>query len=219
MKKTYCILALMVFLALAASPAIAQDTSMSFFVTSVAPGNGGGDLGGLHGADMHCQALAAAAGAGSKTWHAYLSQTNPALHINARDRIGTGPWYNARGTMIARDIEDLHSDSASITEMTALTESGAVVPPEGNDVLTGSRIDGTAWPYALMDQLNFDGHTLTCQNWTSEAIEDLGTLGHINRRGNAGYAPWNATHPSRGCDAQSIADSGGAGLLYCFATD
>jgi hypothetical protein len=219
MKKTCCILALMVFAALAAPPAIAQDTSMSFFVTSVAPGDGGGDLGGLHGADMHCQELATAAGAGSKTWHAYLSQTNPALHINARDRIGTGPWYNARGTMIARDIEDLHSDSANITEMSALTESGAVVPPEGNDVLTGSRIDGTAWPYGLMDQLNFDGHTLTCQNWTSEAIEDLGTLGHINRRGNAGYAPWNATHPSRGCDAQSIADSGGAGLLYCFATD
>lgn len=219
MKKMYGVLALIVLLALATSPAMAQDTSMSFFVTSVAPGDGGGDLGGLHGADMHCQALAGAAGEGNKNWHAYLSQSNPALNINARDRIGLGPWYNARGTLIARDLEHLHSDSVNITEQTVLTEKGDPVPPEGNDILTGSRIDGTAWPYALMDQLNFDGHTLTCKDWTSDAVEDLGTLGHINRRGNAGYAPWNSTHPSRGCDAGSIADSGGSGLLYCFATD
>ena len=99
MKKMYGVLALIVLLALATSPAMAQDTSMSFFVTSVAPGDGGGDLGGLHGADMHCQALAGAAGEGNKNWHAYLSQSNPALNINARDRIGLGPWYNARGTL------------------------------------------------------------------------------------------------------------------------
>ncbi len=192
MKKMYGVLALIVLLALATSPAMAQDTSMSFFVTSVAPGDGGGDLGGLHGADMHCQALAGAAGEGNKNWHAYLSQSNPRAE---------------------------HQCARNITEQTVLTEKGDPVPPEGNDILTGSRIDGTAWPYALMDQLNFDGHTLTCKDWTSDAVEDLGTLGHINRRGNAGYAPWNSTHPSRGCDAGSIADSGGSGLLYCFATD
>ena len=219
MKKMYGVLALMVFVAGAIAPTMAQDTGMGFFVTSVAPGDGGGDLGGLRGADRHCQSLATAAGAGDKTWRAYLSQSHPALQVNARDRIGSGPWYNAKGVMIARDVEHLHSDNSNITEETALTERGEVLPSESNDILTGSRLDGTAWPYALLDQLNFDGHTLTCRDWTSSALEDVGTLGHINRRGNVGYAPWNSTHPSQGCDPESIAASGGSGLLYCFAAD
>ncbi len=219
MKNTYSALALSAFVALVVPQAMAQDSGMSFFVTSVAPSDGGGDLGGLGGADRHCQALAGAAGAGDRSWRAYLSQSHPALQINARDRIGPGPWYNAKGVMIARDVEHLHSDNANVTESTALTERGEVLPPESNDVLTGSRIDGTAWPYELLDQMNFDGHTLTCRDWTSNALEDLGTLGHINRGGNVGYAPWNSTHPSRGCDPDSIAASGGSGLIYCFSVD
>ena len=202
------------------APAAAQD--MSFFITSEGSGDGG-NLGGMTGADRHCQALAEEAGEGDKIWRAYLSLSHPALTINARDRIGSGPWYNADGVMIARDVDDLHSDNANITNETALTERGDPVNAEGqpnrHDVLTGSQPDGTAWPYALMDLLNFDGHALTCSNWTSNAEDGRAMVGHHDRGGSVGYSPWNAAHPSNGCSQENLVSTGGAGLFYCFATD
>ncbi len=202
------------------TPAAAQD--MSFFITSEGSGDGG-NLGGLTGADRHCQALAEAAGAGDKIWRAYLSLSHPALTINARDRIGSGPWYNADGVMVARDVDDLHSDNANVTNETALTERGDRVNGEGqpnrHDILTGSQPDGTAWPYALMDLLNFDGHALTCSNWTSNSEDGRAMVGHHDRGGQVGYSPWNAAHPSNGCSQENLVSTGGAGLFYCFATD
>jgi hypothetical protein len=206
-----------------AQGASAQDTSMSFFVTSRGSGDGA-NLGGLVGADRHCQALATAAGAGNKTWHAYLSQTSPASPINARDRIGRGPWHNAKGIMIAHDVDDLHSPSNNLNKDTALDENGNGVNgagdrPNRHDMLTGSRADGTAWPYTLIDTLNLDGedNLLTCGNWTSNSEEGSAMVGHHDRSGQVGYSPWNAAHPSIGCSQQSLINTGGNGLFYCFA--
>ena len=209
---------------LAASSVGAQE--MSFFVTSAGSGEGG-NLGGLAGADARCQALASVAGAGNKTWRAYLSTQGPGS-VNARDRIGTGPWYNASGEMIAEDVEQLHDEEENnITFATALDELGRPVPyvsigADGNplplalqmtvehDVLTGSQPDGTAFPA---------GEDRTCSNWTS-SDEGSAMLGHHDRRGlQPGLSPWAAAHPSQGCSQQSLVNTGGAGRYYCFAID
>jgi hypothetical protein len=185
------------------------QSKMSFFVTSVGSGNGG-NLGGLAGADKHCQALAAKAGAGGRTWRAYLSTTG-AGSVNARDRIGKGPWYNAKGQLIANNVDELHSDKASINNDTALDEQGRQINPQGapnrHDILTGSSPDGRATE-------------MTCQNWTSAAGDQTAMLGHHDRLtfGKPG-SPWNAAHASKGCSQENLVATGGAGLFYCFAAD
>ncbi len=198
----------------------AQEPEMTFFVTSVGLGNGG-NLGGIKGADAHCQALAR--GAGDKTWRAYLSVTdlNGKGAINARDRIGRGPWHNANGVRIAVDVDDLHSDSSNITADTALTEKGQKLPAEPNqhDILTGSMRDGRAWNYNLLDDLNLERGAMTCSNYTSNAEDQFVMVGHHDRAGTAPISPWNAAHPSVGCSQPKLVETGGAGLLYCFAID
>ena len=200
-------------------PAPAQQQPMSFFVTSVGLGNGA-NLGGLAGADRHCQALATAAGAGAKTWHAYLSTSASGgqAAVNARDRIGSGPWYSAKGGRIAQNVGDLHGDTVeqarlgnNINKTTAISEKGEPIKgvgdtPNQHDILTGSQPDGRAYT---------DGADHTCGNWTSGAA-GTAQLGHHDRTGG-GNTSWNATHPSRGCSQENLVATGGAGLLYCFA--
>jgi hypothetical protein len=180
-------------------------------------------LGGIKGADAHCQELARSAGAGGKTWRAYLSVTdlNGKGAINARDRIGRGPWHNANGVRIAIDVDDLHSDSANITADTAITEKGTKLPAEPNqhDILTGSTRDGRAWNYNLLDDLNLERGAMTCSNYTSNAEDQFVMVGHHDRAGTAPISPWNAAHPSVGCSQPKLVETGGAGLLYCFAID
>jgi hypothetical protein len=200
-------------------PAPAQQQPMSFFVTSVGLGNGA-NLGGLAGADRHCQALATAAGAGSKTWHAYLSAAaaggQPA--VNARDRIGAGPWYSAKGARVAQNVGDLHGDTIeqarlgnNINKTTAISEKGEPIKgvgdtPNQHDILTGSQTDGRAYT---------DGADHTCGNWTSGGA-GTAQLGHHDRTGG-GNTSWNAVHASRGCSQENLVATGGAGLMYCFA--
>ena len=196
-------------------PAQAQEGSpeMSFFVTSVGVGDGA-NLGGLEGADAHCQELAGAAGAGDRTWAAYLSTQGEGA-VNARDRIGAGPWLNAQGTQIAGSLEELHSETNGITKETALSETGAVVngrgdEPNMHDILTGSQQDGTAFA---------EEADMTCSNWTSNG-EGSAMVGHHDLIGNQeGINFWNFSHGSRGCSQEALVDTGGAGLFYCFATD
>lgn len=204
-----------------AAPLAAQDAKMSFFLTSAGPGKGG-DLGGIEGADKHCQTLAASANAGGKTWRAYLSTQaadgKPA--INARDRIGKGPWVNAKGEVIAKDVAELHGEN-KLTKQTALSEKGEVIngrgdTPNRHDVLTGSQADGTAFPA---------GEDRTCGNWTS-STKGAAMVGHSDRIGLRDDAPsksWNTSHPSRGpdggCSQADLRSTGGDGLLYCFATN
>jgi hypothetical protein len=221
MKRITCVLAA----GLLATGAWAQRTEqpeMSFFVTSVGSGKGA-NLGGVRGADAHCQMLATAAGAGDKTWHAYLSITdlNGKGAINARDRIGPGPWFNAKGVRIARDVDDLHSDSNNVSAATTLTEKGQPLPTEPNvhDILTGSMRDGRAWDYNLLDDLNLENGAMTCNNYTSDAEEGAVMVGHADRAGTAPLSPWNAAHPSVGCSQERLVSTGGAGLFYCFAID
>ena len=195
-------------------------SEMSFFVTSENLGKGG-DLGGLAGADAQCQKLATAAGAGSKTWHAYLSSSinaaNPGATVNARDRIGKGPWKNAKGVVIATSIDDLFSDSNKITKETGLTEKGTVVngvgdTPNQHDMLTGSDMQGRAFP---------DNVNLTCNNWTSSQYGSA-MLGHVDRKGNADTVfqhNWSSAHMSRGCTPADLVATGGNGYFYCFATN
>jgi hypothetical protein len=204
----------------AAQPARAQAADTSFFVTSVGIGNGG-NLGGLAGADNYCQTLARAAGAGGKTWHAYLSTqaADGAPAVNARDRIGKGPWQNVKGVVIAKDVTELHNGN-NITKQTALTEKGEVNngygdQPNRHDILTGSQPDGTA----------FTGpDDRTCKNWTS-STQGAAMLGHSDRNGTPSptMSSWNAAHPSRGpdggCSQADLRSTGGAGLLYCFAVN
>jgi hypothetical protein len=205
---------------LAAEPAQAQAAATSFFVTSVGIGNGA-NLGGLAGADNHCQTLAQAAGAGAKTWRAYLSTQaadgKPA--VNARDRIGKGPWQNSKGVVIAKDVAELHGNN-NLTKQTALTEKGEVNngssdTPNRHDILTGSQADGTAFPA---------GDDRTCKNWTSSTQGSV-MLGHSDRTGTPSptMSSWNAAHPSRGpdggCSQKDLISTGGAGLLYCFAAN
>jgi len=194
---------------------------MSFFVTSVGPGKGG-DLGGLEGADRHCQSLAQAAGAGNRTWRAYLSTQAPQLSnpgfVNARDRIGSGPWQNAKGVVIARSVEDLHSANSNLKKDTALDERGRLVngrteQPNKHDILTGSRADGSAFPGAPFPDM-------TCGNWTKGGPDGSAMTGHHDRVGPLA-APWatswNSAHPTLGCNMEKIRPTGGDGLLYCFA--
>jgi hypothetical protein len=204
---------------LASGSAQAQQANMTFFVTSEGSGKGG-DLGGLAGADAHCQTLATAAGAGAgKTWHAYLS-TNaaaPGGAVNARDRIGKGPWQNAKGVVIATSVDDLHSDNNKISKETGLTEKGDVVKgvgdtPNQHDMLTGTGTDGKAFGGNL---------NLTCNNWTSSNFGSA-MLGHFDRKGNADTVfqhSWVSAHMSRGCTQPDLVATGGAGLFYCFATN
>ena len=190
------------------APTTAQN-KMSFFVTSVGSGNGG-NLGGLNGADKQCQALAAKAGAGNRTWRAYLS-TSGAGGVNARDRIGKGPWVNAKGQVIANNVDELHSDKVNINNDAALDEQGRPINAQGapnrHDILTGSTPDGRATD-------------TTCQNWTSAAGDQTAMLGHHDRMtfGKPG-SPWNAAHASKGCSQENLVATGGAGLFYCFAAD
>ncbi len=198
-----------------ALPVYAQEVTpeMSFFVTSVGVGDGA-NLGGLEGADAHCQALAEAAGAGDKTWAAYLSTQGEGA-VNARDRIGQGPWVNARGTQIAADVEELHSEANGITKDTALSERGEVVngrgdEPNMHDILTGSQQDGTAFA---------EGADMTCGNWTSNGAGSA-MVGHHDLIGNPeGINFWNFSHGSRGCSQEDLVGTGGAGLFYCFAVN
>ncbi len=195
-------------------PLQAQDASMSFFITSVGSGKGA-DLGGLEGADAHCGKLAEAAGIEGKTWAAYLStQEEGKRGISARDRIGAGPWYNAKGDLIAENLDTLHL-SPNIVKSTALDEKGNLVngrgdAPNAHDILTGSMSDGTAYfPRETEDR--------TCSNWTSSG-EGSATVGHHDRHGG-GNTSWNAAHNSRGCSQEDLAKTGGAGLFMCFATN
>ena len=187
--------------------ATAQDNPMSFFVTSQGPGNGA-DLGGLEGADAHCQSLAEAAGVTTEgTWRAYLSTGEE----NAKDRIGAGPWFNAKGEKIADDVASLHGEGNAISKETALNEKGETVngrgdEPNRHDILTGSNPDGTA-------------HEATCENWTSSG-EGSAMVGHHDRMGldeSDAAKSWNSSHPSRGCGQEALQGTGGDGLFYCFA--
>lgn len=192
--------------------AVAAQTpkEMSFFVTSVGLGKGG-DLGGLEGADRHCLALATAAGAGHRTWRAYLS-TSSAAAVNARDRIGKGPWQNVRRAGIAQNLEHLHGVNG-IDGDTARTEQDSLVESSRHDILTGSRESGRAYPPDRGDR--------TCNNWTSSG-EGTATVGHHDRKGldtDTDAKSWNTAHRSRGCSQSALAESGGAGLFYCFAAD
>lgn len=204
------------YLAMAQQPPAAPP--MSFFVTSAGSGSGA-NLGGIAGADRICQTLATAAGS-TKTWHAYLSAAaaNGQPAVNARDRIGAGPWFNAKGARIAQNVADLHGDTLeaarrgnNISKATALTEKGDPIngvgdTPNRHDMVTGSQLDGTAFT---------DGADHTCGNYTSGAAGTV-QLGHHDRTGG-GNTSWNATHPSRGCSQENLVATGGAGLFYCFA--
>jgi hypothetical protein len=203
----------------AAVPAKAQQANMSFFVTSVGPGKGA-DLGGLAGADKHCQDLAKSAGAGAKTWHAYLS-TQGAGAVNARDRIGKGPWMNAKGVVVAASVDDLHSANNKLTKQNDLSEKGEVIngrgdKPNRHDILTGSTPDGKAFP---------PDKDMTCKNYTSSTQGSV-MLGHNDRQGlrdDEASHSWNSSHPSRGpdggCSQADLRSTGGDGLLYCFAVN
>jgi len=202
-----------------ASQGTAQS-DMSFFITSVGGGKGA-DLGGLAGADKHCEALAQAAGASNRTWRAYLSTQSPAWNkpgaVDARDRIGTGPWRNAKGVVIARNVDDLHSPNNNLNKETALDEKGQPVndrtkSPSKHDILTGSRPDGTAFPGGNPD--------MTCSNWTSGGTGGTAMVGHFDRASvlmSSWAISWNSSHLSAGCDQASLPKTGGAGLFYCFA--
>jgi hypothetical protein len=197
-----------------------QSPDMTFFVTGAGPGKGA-DLGGIEGADRHCQELAQRAGAGNKTWRAYLSTQaadgKPA--VNARERIGRGPWQNFKGEVVAQNVDDLHSDNNKLGTQTSLTERGLIIPgvgyaPNRHDALTGSQSDGRAFPA---------GEDRTCHNWTS-STQGSAMLGHIDRKGlrdDAASRSWNSSHPSRGpdggCSQADLRSTGGDGLIYCFA--
>lgn len=215
MNKMLAVSVAIILLVLRAYSMLAQEPApgMSFFITSRGPGNGA-DLRGLEGADRHCQMLADAVGAGNRTWRAYLS-TSPSggqPAVNARDRIGNGPWYNARGVLIAEHVAELHGDN-HLTKQTALNEKGEVVSgrgdaPNRHDILTGSQMDGTAFP---------GDEDRTCQNWTSSGAVRA-QIGHHDRVGGGEHpSSWNSAHATRGCSQQDLRGTGGDGLFYCFA--
>jgi len=196
-----------------------QETEpMGFFITSVGPGNGA-DLGGLEGADAHCQTLAEAAGVGNRTWRAYLSAqaSGGRAAVNARDRIGSGPWANAKGLIIGANVDDLHYNNGAINQEHALNEKGEKVnsgaagnSPNMHDILTGTQLDGTAFP---------PGEDRTCGNWTKSG-EGSAMVGHHDRfRRTTPGSPWNMAHPSRGCSQEDLVATGGNGLFYCFAAE
>lgn len=218
MLKTMCAVGGAAVLVAGATLAVRaqQAQPMSFFITSLGPGNGA-NLGGLAGADAHCQSLASAAGAGGRTWRAYLSVApmdgQPAVH--ARDRIGSGPWHNAKGVKVADSVAHLHSDDNNLSKEASLNEHGEMVngrgdSPNRHDILTGSQPDGT---------LATGDANLTCGNWTSEG-EGSAMVGHHDRQGGGpNPTSWNAAHPSRGCSQENLRGSGGDGLFYCFAAE
>jgi hypothetical protein len=204
-----------------APPQLPQAPNMTFFVTGNGPGKGA-DLGGIEGADQHCQTLAARHGAGGKTWRAYLS-TQPAdgkPAVNARDRIGSGPWQNFKGTVVATSLDDLHSANNKLGVDNSLSERGLIIPyrgfaPNRHDVLTGSDMQGRAFPA---------GEDRTCRNWTS-STQGAAMVGHIDKMGlrdDEASKSWNSSHPSRGpdggCSQNDLRSTGGDGLFYCFAT-
>lgn len=213
MHRRRNLIAIAAVLMAGALPLSAQNAP-SFFITSSGPGDGAA-LGGLEGADRHCNDLAQAAGITGGTWHAYLSATaadgNPA--VNARDRIGTGPWYNVKGVMVAQSVADLHSDNNKLGKENSLSEKGAMVngrgdTPNHHDILTGSNLDGT---------VATDTADTTCANWTSNAAGSA-MVGHHDRNGGgANPTSWNSAHASRGCSQQNLQATGGNGLFYCFA--
>jgi hypothetical protein len=206
----------------AAPPPLPQAPEMTFFVTGAGPGKGA-DLGGIEGADQYCQTLAQRHGAGGKTWRAYLS-TQPAdakPAVNARDRVGKGPWQNFKGEVVAKDVDDLHSDNNKLGFNTSLSERGQIIPgvgfaPNRHDVLTGSTPEGRAFPA---------GDDRTCRNWAS-STQGAAMVGHIDRKGlrdDAASKSWNSSHPSRGpeggCSQSDLRGTGGDGLFYCFAAN
>jgi hypothetical protein len=210
------IAAALLFAAMATTPLAAQSARMSFFITSAAPGDGA-NLGGLAGADQRCQDLAYAAGFGDLTWRAYLSTVSMGgdAAVNARDRIGSGPWHNYAGDLIAEGVAQLHSDEVNLTKESILTEKGSMVngrgdSPNMHDILTGSNLDGTV--------NTAEGHD-ACSNWTSNG-QGSARVGHHDRQGG-GENPtsWNSAHASRGCSQENLQASGGNGFFYCFATD
>ena len=189
------------------------DSHMSFFITSVGTGDGA-NLGGLAGADAHCQKLADDVGVGNNAWRAYLSTTG-AGGVNARDRIGSGPWHNAKGFQVASDVDDLHSDNNELSKENSTNEKGEVVngrgdKPNRHDILTGSQLDGTA----------FSGdEDTTCNNWSNNG-EGSARAGHHDRTGGGEHpTSWNSAHGSRGCSQEDLMGTGGDGLFYCFATN
>jgi hypothetical protein len=212
MRRIPAILAVL-FIA-TAQAATAQAENMSFFVTSANPGNGA-DLGGLEGADAYCETLAEAVGAGGRGWRAYLSTTGPG-GVDARDRIGSGPWYNYEGTQIARDLYHLHSNGVNLTKASILTETGEILngrgdEPNMHDVLTGSTMEGTA--------SDADGDT-TCSNWTTSSSDGSALVGHHDRTGGGpNPTSWNSAHASRGCSLDDLRGTGGDGRFFCFAVD
>ena len=221
-KGTVVVAAALLVVPLGSDDLAAQDAAadMTFFVTSVGSGKGA-DLGGLEGADRHCQTLAQAAGAGAKTWRAYLSTqaSGGSTAINARDRIGRGPWQNAKGVVIASDLTELHGTADNLDRQTALTERGDPVKGRGDrplehDILTGSQPDGTAFTA---------GEDRTCGNWTRSGPEGAAMVGHHDRMGtgeDAAAKSWNSSHLTRGgCSQDALRSTGGAGLFYCFAAN
>lgn len=216
MRKTRAIVPVALFAAALLAVAQTAPDKMTYFITSVGSGDGA-NLGGLAGADQHCQNLAKAVGAGKRTWRAYLSAAaadgKPA--VNARDRIGKGPWYNAKGVVVAKDVNDLHSETNNLTKQTSISEKGDVLngrgdTPNQHDILTGSQADGTVASGTA---------DTTCKNWTSNG-DGSATVGHHDRVGG-GPAPtsWNSSHPSKGCGQANLVATGGAGRFYCFATN
>lgn len=218
MRKVLMAAAVLPFMAATAGGGEAPPPPMSFFVTSV--GLDGGNLGGLAGADAHCTKLAAAAGAVKKQWRAYLSTQGPGA-VNARDRIGKGPWHAHNGIRVAADLADLHGDTLelarkgnNVNKRTAITETGAMITsgfdgPNRHDILTGSQMDGTAYA---------DSADHTCKNWTSSAPGDSAQIGHHDRA-SSGNISWNSAHATRGCGGENLKTTGGDGLFYCFAID
>lgn len=211
MKNASFLWFVLLLVALGSSAVLAQDAPMTFFITSVGSGNGA-DLGGLEGADRHCQALASSVGAGDKTWRAYLSTTGSG-GVNARDRIGTGPWHNFNGVMVAENVDQLHGDN-NLTKETILTEKGAISngrgdDPNMHDILTGSGLDGIA---------QGGEPDTTCGNWTSSG-EGSALVGHHDRQGGgANPTSWNSAHASRGCSQANLQGTGGNGFFYCFVS-
>ena len=209
--KRIVVLGFAVALMAPSAPAVTAQGNLSFFITSVGSGKGA-DLGGLAGADAHCQALAMAAGAGTRQWRAYLSATaaNGQPAVNAKDRIGAGPWVNAKGVQVAANVADLHSDTNKLSKENSITEKGEVVngrgdTPNRHDILTGSNLDGTV-------------SGATCNNWTSSAGDGSATVGHHDRQGGgANPTSWHSAHPSKGCGLDNLRATGGEAYFYCFA--
>jgi len=209
--KRIVVLGFAIALMAPSAPAVTAQGNLSFFITSVGSGKGA-DLGGLAGADAHCQALAKAAGVGNRQWHAYLSATaaNGQPAVNAKDRIGSGPWVNAKGVQVAANVADLHSDANKLSKENSITEKGEVVngrgdTPNRHDILTGSNLDGTV-------------SGATCNNWTSSAGDGSATVGHHDRQGGgANPTSWHSAHPSKGCGLDNLRATGGEAYFYCFA--